>query len=175
MPLSERSRAAIYQGFTTIVDDPEAVAEMLSYFPSRDVDESITKDFQRAENTILRAELRTEMAGVGSQLRTEMGELRTELMADMAVLGSQLRTEMGELRTELKADMAALGSELQTEMGELRTELKADVRAGQDVLHGEIRELRDDMHRGLRVQTQWTVGAMIALVTLVVAIQALLH
>ena len=45
----------------------------MSHFPSRDLDEPVTKDFHRAETGApLRA---AEMA----ELRTEMAELRTEL------------------------------------------------------------------------------------------------
>lgn len=48
MPISEKSRSALYRGLTSIADE-EAVSEMLSYFPSRDSDEPVTKDFLRAE------------------------------------------------------------------------------------------------------------------------------
>ncbi|MGI8709476.1 MAG: hypothetical protein ACR2LA_00555 [Acidimicrobiales bacterium] len=43
-----RSRSTIYQTFTTLIDDEEAVEEMLSYFPARDVEEPVTKEFLRA-------------------------------------------------------------------------------------------------------------------------------
>ena len=36
MALSERSRSVLYQGLITIVDDEQAVQEMMSYFPARD-------------------------------------------------------------------------------------------------------------------------------------------
>ena len=75
MALSERSRSVLYQGLITIVDDEQAVQEMMSYFPARDVEEPVTKDFLRAELNELRAEMRTEMG----DLRTEMGDLRTEM------------------------------------------------------------------------------------------------
>ena len=74
MALSERSRSVLYQGLVTIVDE-QAVQEMMSYFPARDVEEPVTKDFLRAELNELRAEMRTEMG----DLRTEMGDLRTEM------------------------------------------------------------------------------------------------
>ena len=48
MPISEKSRSALYQGLTPIAGE-EAVSEMLSQFPARDVDEPVTKDFLRAE------------------------------------------------------------------------------------------------------------------------------
>ncbi len=65
MSLSERSRSALYRGFSAVVDDEEAVAEMLSFFPARDVEEAVTKEFMRAE--LAETELR-----LGGELRAEM-------------------------------------------------------------------------------------------------------
>ena len=76
MALSERSRSVLYQGLITIVDDEQAVQEMMSYFPARDVEEPVTKDFLRAELNDLRGELRAEMA----DLRTEMGQMEGRLV-----------------------------------------------------------------------------------------------
>ncbi len=61
MPLTERSRHKLYETFTALIDDEEAVQEMLSDFPARDVEEPVTQDFLRAE------------------LQTEIGALRTEM------------------------------------------------------------------------------------------------
>ena len=61
MPMTERSRHKLYETFTALIDDETAVQEMLSYFPARDVEEPVTKDFLRAE------------------LQTEIGALRTEM------------------------------------------------------------------------------------------------
>ena len=69
MSLTERSRHKLYETFTDLIDDEKAVEEMLSYFPARDVEEPVTKDF-------LRAELRTEIGAV----RVEIGELRAEML-----------------------------------------------------------------------------------------------
>ena len=49
MPMTERSRHKLYETFTALIDDETAVQEMLSYFPARDVEEPVTKDFLRAE------------------------------------------------------------------------------------------------------------------------------
>jgi chromosome segregation ATPase len=86
--MTERSRSALYQGLSTVVDE-EAVQEMMSFFPARDVEEPVTKEFLRAEMADLRAqmaELRAEMA----ELRAEMADLRTELRAEMAALELRL-------------------------------------------------------------------------------------
>jgi hypothetical protein len=82
MPLTERSRHKLYETFTALIDDETAVQEMLSYFPARDVEEPVTKDF-------LRAELQTEIGAV----RVEIGELRAELHAEIG----GLRTEMHQM------------------------------------------------------------------------------
>jgi hypothetical protein len=86
MPLTERSRHKLYETFTALIDDETAVQEMLSYFPARDVEEPVTKDF-------LRAELQTEIGAV----RLEVGELRAELRTEIGAV----RAEIGGLRTEM--------------------------------------------------------------------------
>lgn len=75
MALTQRSRTALYQGLTQLIQDDQAVEEMLSYFPSRDVEEPVTKEFVRAEI----AEVRAEMA----ELRAEMAEMRADLHTEM--------------------------------------------------------------------------------------------
>ena len=56
MAISEKSRSALYQGLVPIAGE-EAVGEMLSYFPSRDVDEPVSKELLRAEIADLRSEM----------------------------------------------------------------------------------------------------------------------
>ena len=63
--LSEKSRSTIYQGLAPVVGDV-AIAEMLSYFPARDIEEPVSQEFLRAELLLVRSELRGEMA----ELRT---------------------------------------------------------------------------------------------------------
>lgn len=83
MTLSERSRSALYQGLAAIIDDQEAVQEMLSQFPSRDVDEYVTKDFLRAEMTEFRSGMRADMAALRSEMRSDMASLRLELHTEL--------------------------------------------------------------------------------------------
>lgn len=85
MALTHKHRSALYEGLSGIVDE-EAVNEMLAYFPTRDGDEPISRDFLRAEMSDLRA----EMSDLGAELRAEMSDLRADL-----------RTEMGELESRL--------------------------------------------------------------------------
>jgi hypothetical protein len=71
MAISEKSRSALYQGLAPIAGE-EAVGEMLSFFPARDVDEPVTKEFLRAEIADLRAEMHR---GFASQTRWMVGTL----------------------------------------------------------------------------------------------------
>ncbi|MCC5953856.1 MAG: DUF1640 domain-containing protein [Acidimicrobiia bacterium] len=104
MALSERSRSTIYQRLTPMLGE-EVTAEMLSYFPARDVEEPATKE----QLDLLRAEMRAEMS-----------ELRGELLMEMASLRDELHTDMADLRHELHSDMATLRHELHTDMATLR-------------------------------------------------------
>lgn len=124
MALSERSRSILFTSLSSVIPDPKAVQDMLSHFPARDVEESVTKEHLRAEMAIQRAEL---------------------------------QAEFGAFRSEVQADFGALRAEMHTEVGALRQEI------------GAVRvELRD----ALRQQTQWLIGVMVTLCSLVLAISA---
>ncbi|MBS1836571.1 MAG: hypothetical protein JST64_02620, partial [Actinobacteria bacterium] len=120
MALTEKSRSALYRGLCHVIDE-EAVEEMLSFFPARDVDEAVTREFLRAELAgmelrlaeSLRAELRSELRSEVGALRAEMGELRAELR-------SELQSEIGGLRAELQSEIGGLRAELHSEIGGLR-------------------------------------------------------
>jgi hypothetical protein len=76
--ISEKSRSALYQGLVPIAGE-EAVGEMLSYFPARDVDEPVTKELLRAEM----ADLRAEMADLRSEMHRSINILFAALSATM--------------------------------------------------------------------------------------------
>ena len=108
MSLSQKSRTAIYEALSGMGTDPDAVEELLSHFPSRDLDEPVTKEFHRAESATLRTEmaegygqLRTEMADGAARLRTEMAELRTEVRAEIAELRTEMHVGFADIRTEM--------------------------------------------------------------------------
>jgi hypothetical protein len=71
--MTERSRSALYQGLSTVVDE-EAVQEMMSFFPARDVEEPVTKEFVRAEMADLRSELRADMGAMEQRLNDGMDQ-----------------------------------------------------------------------------------------------------
>lgn len=49
MSLTERNRAVLYQKLTVLIDDEEAVGDMLSNLTALEADQVATKDFVRAE------------------------------------------------------------------------------------------------------------------------------
>jgi hypothetical protein len=108
MSLTQKSRTEIYRALSELGTDPDAVEEFLSHFPSRDLDEPVTKEFHRAESATLRTEmaegygqLRTEMADGAARLRTEMAELRTEVRAEIAELRTEMHVGFADIRTEM--------------------------------------------------------------------------
>ena len=101
MSLSERSRSALYLGLGRVVNDEKAVDEMLSYFPARDVEESVTKEFLRAEMTVQRAEVQAEFAAVRLDVAGEFAAVRSELREGLATVRSEMAGEFAAVRSEL--------------------------------------------------------------------------
>ena len=99
MALAEKHRSVIYAHFVAQIGE-EAAEAMLSQFPSRDLDEPVTKEFV----AMTAAELRSEIAGVRTDLQAEIAGVRTEV----AELRGEMRTEFAEVRGE----MAQLGDHL---------------------------------------------------------------
>lgn len=107
MSLSQKSWAAIYEALADLGTDPDAVEEFLSHFPSRDLDEPVTKEFLRAESATLRAEIADNTAQLRAetaQLRAEMAELRTEMHVGFA----EIRAEMHQGFQRMTLSLAAL-------------------------------------------------------------------
>ncbi len=103
--LSERSRSALYLGLSGVVGNEEAVEEMLSYFPARDVEESVTKEHLRAEFTVFRAEVQAEFAAVRSDMASEFAAVRGEMASEFAAVRA-------EIRQELQAEIGAVDAKL---------------------------------------------------------------
>ena len=116
MALSEKSRSELYQALEGLAG-PEAVEEMLSYFPARDVEEPVTREHLDRRF----AEVQTSMAELRTELQTSVAELRTELHTSIA----EVKTSMAELRTESQTSIA----ELRTEMNRLHNRLLIEVTA----------------------------------------------
>lgn len=92
MALSAKHRSTIYERLSPMLGEEEVEA-LLSQFPSRDLDEPVTKDFVRAEI----AEVRSELAGMRTDLRGEIASLRTDLRGEIADLRTELHTRLREL------------------------------------------------------------------------------
>lgn len=93
MPLSERSRTTIYQALEPVVGE-EAISEMLSHFPARDVEEPVTKEFLRAEL----AEVRAELSWTRGDLHDAMHRQTMWLMGAMITISGLTIGAVGLLR-----------------------------------------------------------------------------
>ena len=82
MALTERSRSALYQVLSDLMEDEEAVGEIVSFFPARDIEEPATKEFVAAQI----AEVRVEIAGLRADLTGETASLRADLVEQMAAM-----------------------------------------------------------------------------------------
>ena len=98
MSLSERSRSAIYQGLTEVIRDPQAVQEMLSYFPARDVEEPVTKEFLRAELTLVRLEIVELRTDLRTELHQELRRMQAWMIATAVTMSGVLIAAMALLR-----------------------------------------------------------------------------
>jgi len=112
MSLSERSRSALYLSLVDVVHDERAVEEMLSYFPARDVEEPVTKEFFRAEMAIQRAEAQAEFAVVRSEFQTEFAAVRSDMQTEFAAVRSEFQHGLSVGRTELHDGLEGLRSEM---------------------------------------------------------------
>lgn len=92
-----RYRCALYTGLTRIIGDDQAVEEMLSYFPARDVEEPVTKEFLRAEMADLRAEMHTQLGAV----RTEVADLRAEVHVELAAVRADMHAGFRRLTVSM--------------------------------------------------------------------------
>jgi len=162
--LTERSRSALYLGLSNIVDE-EAVQEMMSYFPARDVEEPVTKEFLRAEVSDLRA----EMSDLKASLLRDMSSLRSELREEMSELRTELKDDMSQLRTELKDDMSQLRTEFKSDMSQLRTELKNDTSQLHTELTGEMSSMEHRLIERINRTQAWNFLAMIAFAGTIIA------
>ena len=105
MAMTERSRSALYQSLSAVVDDEQAVQEMLSHFPARDVEEPATKEFMRSELSATREDWRDEIGLLRVELYTGLADVRTELQTGLADVRTELQTGLADVRTELHASL----------------------------------------------------------------------
>ena len=120
MATSASARHHLFRTLESVLGDEDA-ATLMDHLPEGGWDEVATK---------------SDLRGLGSELRSEMTELRSELKTDIAELRSELKTDIAEVRSELKTDIA----ELRTSMGGLVTkaDLAEQLRLHVDARVGEI-------------------------------------
>lgn len=82
MSLSERSRAVLYRRLTTVIEDEEAVGEMLTNFPATEAERPATKDYVDK----VAAEIRVEMHKGVNRLLVWMITLHTAQLGVMLTL-----------------------------------------------------------------------------------------
>ena len=160
MALTAKSRVALYQGLTNVIDDDQAVEEMMSYFPARDVEEPVTKEFLRAEISDVRAEMSDVRAEI-SKLRAELGTETSGVRAEISKLRAELGTETSGVRAEISKLRAELGTEtsgVRAEMSKLRAEL------GTEMTALELR-LTDKINGALG----WNIATMVAVAGVIIA------
>lgn len=97
MALLEKHRSVIYAHLVDHVGE-EAAEAMLAQFPSRDLDEPVTKEFVALQIAELRAEMHQEIGALRAELHQQTERLmnRIQLMAGLilaalTVLGILLR------------------------------------------------------------------------------------
>lgn len=145
MAVEERARSELRERLSTVLGADHAET-LMAHLPSTGRAEVAT----RADLTLLRSELRGEMADLRGEFRMDMGRLRQDF--------GELRGDFGELRGEF--------GELRGEFGVLRGEFGE--------LRGEIGELRGGLHAEMAKQTRLyiftTVTALIGAVGTTAAI-----
>jgi len=117
MTLNTRDRSVLFESLSKLAD-PEAVDAMLAHFPTREVDEPLTRDY----------------------LDSRLIEFREEIRVTLV--------------TEFRA--------FDTKLASLRQDMTS-----------EIGSLRQDLDARLLRSLQWTVGTMIALAAVIIAVAAL--
>ena len=68
--LTNKSRTAIYNALTDIIEE-EALEEMLTNFPAREIDEPVTRDFLAAQMSDLRGEMTQMESRLQDRLATQ--------------------------------------------------------------------------------------------------------
>jgi uncharacterized small protein (DUF1192 family) len=130
MALSERSRTTIYTNLEPLLGE-EAVGEMLSYFPARDVEEPATKEFVRAEVARLESKVDAGFARLDAKIDTGMATLDARIDTGMATLDARIDTGIATLDAKiatLDAEIATLDAKIDTGMAALRAEMHDEFR-----------------------------------------------
>jgi gas vesicle protein len=91
------------------------------------------------------ADLRTEMAGLRTELKGDIFDLRTELKEDISDLKTELKGDISDLRTELKGDISDLRKELTASVSEVKSELTASISGVKSELTASISGVKSEL------------------------------
>lgn len=131
----------------------------------------------KIEITSVKSELKSEIADVKSELKSEIAEVKTELKSDIAELRTELTSKIAEVKTELKSDIAEVRTELTSKMADFRDEVNQKI----NTLSSDFRQLDAGINlnisnsalileRSQKEQLKWLIGAMVAIISLAVAV-----
>ncbi len=90
--ISEKLRASIFRKLSPVIGEEETEA-VLSNFPSRDVEEPVTKEHLQLELTLIRTDLDAGLAAVRSDLTTGLAAARLEIAG--------VRTAVADFKAEI--------------------------------------------------------------------------
>jgi len=158
MALSERSRSVLYQGFMSVVEDEQAVQEMMGYFPARDLEEPVTWDFLHAELS----GMRTELVEFKSGMRSEMASFKDEMRSEMVSFKDEMRSEMVSFKDEMRAEMASFKDEIRSDMASFKDEMRTELSSQLEAMRTEF---RSELHRVFG----WNLAAFVSLAAVIVA------
>jgi len=154
MTLNTRDRSVLFESLSKLAD-PEAVDAMLAHFPTRDVDEPLTRDYLDSRLIEFREEIRLAI----------LTEFRA-FDAKLASLDAKLTSEIGSLRQDMTSEVGSLDAKI----GSLRQDMTAEIGTLRQDMAAEIGTLRGDLDAKLHRSLQWTVATMIALATVMTAV-----
>ena len=119
MSISEETRLQLYQRLEDVLGAAEAATLMAHLPPVGWADVATRRDLDHAV-TVLEAKFETGLA----EVRTEIAGVRTELGVGLA----EVCTELAGVRAELGVGLAEVRTELHQEIGGLRSEIGAQTR-----------------------------------------------
>lgn len=78
---------------------------MTSYFPARDVEEPVTKEFLRAETSAVRLDFAREFADFKQEIRAGLADLMQEIQVGLGGLESRVDAKLGHLELRLRSEI----------------------------------------------------------------------
>ncbi len=104
MRLNTRDRSVLFESLSKLAD-PEAVDAMLAHFPTREVDEPLTRDYLDSRLTEFREEIRVTLLTEFRAFDAKLASLDAKLTAEIGTLRQDMTAEIGTLRGDLDAKL----------------------------------------------------------------------